>query len=261
MIPSLRRNGIGDAINESPVGALAIAGVLAMRQSAEFADRTVASAKSWLCHPGVDRQSGLLPWEASPDITKISPVTASAAYLRHLIQAWNAQFPDSPFVDQWVSLTVPASFDMTARELTRMAAMEAGMPDDFVMLEEPQAAAYHWIQAIGDQWRQSVSPGDRILVCDIGGGTTDLTLLVVEELSGELQLRRQAVGQHLLVGGDNMDLALAHFAASRFEEKGTRLNAWQSISLWHACRPPKNFIGCRSTRDLHVVGARSWFQV
>lgn len=219
-----------------------VAGTLAMKQSADHPDRTIASAKSWLCHSEVDRQAPILPWESAEGISRISPVQASAAYLRQLIEAWSEHFPEDPIQDQWVAVTVPASFDMAARELTKQAAIAAGLPSHFILLEEPQAAAYHWIQTIGDDWRKHVAPGDRMLVCDIGGGTTDLTLLLVEAENGELNLRRQAVGQHLLVGGDNMDLALAHYAATRFEQQGISLNAWQSVSLWHACRSAKEIL-------------------
>lgn len=229
-----------------------VAGRWARQQSVEQPERTVASAKSWLCHDEVDRQSPILPWGAD-ELEKISPVDASAAYLRRLVEAWNEAFPDSPFHEQWIALTVPASFDITARELTKLAAQQAGFPDSFVMLEEPQAAAYHWIQTMGDGWRKAVQRGDRILVCDIGGGTTDLTLLAVEEEEGSLHLRRLAVGPHLLVGGDNMDLALAHLAASKFEEKGTQLNPWQATSLWHASRAAKESLLGHSPSESHTL--------
>ncbi|MFN9916684.1 MAG: Hsp70 family protein, partial [Pirellulaceae bacterium] len=127
-------------------------------------------------------------------------------------------------------LTVPASFDMVARELTVEAARQADVPEDFILLEEPQAASYQWIQAVGDQWRSMMEPGQRILVCDCGGGTTDLTMLVVDQQQGELSLRRMAVGNHLLVGGDNMDVTMAHWAAEKFAAQGVKLNAWQAVS-------------------------------
>jgi hypothetical protein len=172
-------------------------------------------------------------------VPKISPLTASQRYLEHLLAAWEAAFPDAPAAEQEVVLTVPASFDASARELTREAALAAGLPQDLVLLEEPQAAVYAWLAAQGERWRQVLSLGDVLLVCDVGGGTTDLTLVAVAEEAGELVLRRMAVGNHLLVGGDNMDLALAHFAAGRFAEKGVPLDPWQSIALWHSCRAAK----------------------
>ena len=153
--------------------------------------------------------------------------------------AWASAFPDANISDQLVVLTVPASFDAVARELTREAATAAGLPADLVLVEEPQAALYSWLAETGDAWRKSLSVGDRLLVCDVGGGTTDLTLIGIEEQNGELVLNRQAVGNHLLVGGDNMDLALAHLVAGLFAEKGTKLDPWQSVSLWHSCRTAK----------------------
>jgi molecular chaperone DnaK (HSP70) len=233
---------------ESESGAFAIPGLpayptvngtYARQISAEKPERSIAASKSWLCHSGVDRHAPLLPWGSSEEVMKLSPVVASTLLLRQLVDSWQAQFPDAPLVDQLVTLTVPASFDMAARELTREAALAAGLPDDFILLEEPQAAVYHWLEKTGDRWRRTVREGDCLLVCDIGGGTTDFTLVRVEQEQGELILRRLAVGDHLLVGGDNMDLALAHFVAAKFADKGTKLNAWQSISLWHACRRAK----------------------
>lgn len=225
---------IADQASEEPV-----VGEYARRVSAEFPERSVAAAKSWLCYANVDRHSGLLPWGADEGVNKISPVTATQRILEHLVRNWQRAYPDHPLVEQHVTLTVPASFDMAARELTRQAALDAGLPDDFILLEEPQAAVYHWLEKTGDRWRRDMHEGDVLLVCDVGGGTTDLTLLQAEQEQGELVLRRLAVGEHLLVGGDNMDLALAHYAAERFREKGLKLNAWQSVSLWHACRKAK----------------------
>ena len=153
--------------------------------------------------------------------------------------AWEAAHPEAPLAEQHVVLTVPASFDASARELTREAALAAGLPADLVLLEEPQAAVYAWLAATGDRWRRALSVGDTLLVCDVGGGTTDLTLVGAAEEQGELVLRRIAVGNHLLVGGDNMDLALAHHVAGRFAEKGVQLDPWQSVALWHSCRTAK----------------------
>ncbi len=214
-------------------------GEFARRHGAEVPERTVGAAKSWLAHSRVDRHQPLLPWGAPADVPKISPVTASQRYLEHLVAAWEAAFPDAPVARQIVVLTVPASFDASARELTREAALAAGLPQDLVLLEEPQAAVYAWLADRGQRWRQSLALGDTLLVCDVGGGTTDLTLVGVAEEQGELVLQRLAVGNHLLVGGDNMDLALAHFVAGRFAEKGVKLDPWQSVALWHSCRTAK----------------------
>ncbi|HWE03295.1 MAG TPA: Hsp70 family protein [Tepidisphaeraceae bacterium] len=214
-------------------------GALAVRQAADVPTRTVSSAKSWLAHSRVDRHQPILPWDAPPDVAKVSPVEASRRYLQHLVAAWTAAFPDAPIAEQQVVLTVPASFDASARELTREAALLAGLAHDMVLLEEPQAALYAWLADRGDAWRRKLNVGDTLLVCDIGGGTTDFTLIGVSDEGGELSLRRIAVGNHTLVGGDNMDLAIAHSATAAFSEKGVELNPWQSVSLWHACRTAK----------------------
>ncbi len=214
-------------------------GEYARRQGAEVPDRTVGAAKSWLAYSRVDRHQPILPWGAPEGVAKISPVTASQRYLEHMVAAWQEVHPEAPVAEQLVVLTVPASFDASARELTREAALAAGLPNDLVLLEEPQAAVYAWLADRGDRWRRALKLGDTLLVCDVGGGTTDLTLVTVAEEGGELVLRRMAVGNHLLVGGDNMDLALAHFVAARFAEKGTKLDPWQSVALWHSCRNAK----------------------
>ncbi len=229
-------------------------GELARRQGAELPDRTVAAAKSWLCHSRVDRRQPILPWNAPAEVPKISPVTASQRYLEHLVAAWEAAHPDAPLAEQQVVLTVPASFDASARELTREAALAAGLPPDLVLLEEPQAAVYAWLATTGERWRRGLSVGDTLLVCDVGGGTTDLTLVGAAEEQGELVLRRIAVGNHLLVGGDNMDLALAHYVAGRFAEKGVELDPWQSVALWHSCRAAKEtLLAARGPRDRTTI--------
>jgi molecular chaperone DnaK (HSP70) len=228
-------------------------GEFARRQGAEFPDRTVAAAKSWLCHSRVDRRQPILPWNAPAEVAKISPVAASQRYLEHLVAAWQSAHPEAPMSDQLVVLTVPASFDASARELTREAALAAGLPAELVLIEEPQAAVYAWLAAIGDRWRRALSVGDTLLVCDVGGGTTDLTLVGAAEEHGELVLRRIAVGNHLLVGGDNMDLALAHYVAGRFAEKGVQLDPWQSVALWHSCRAAKERLLSPDGPETHSI--------
>lgn len=230
-----------------------IVGEYARRIATEQPERVVVAAKSWLCNTSVDRQSGILPWESDIDTPLVSPVAATTAYLQHLIDAWHARFPDAPFSEQMVVLTVPASFDLVARELTKQAAMAAGFPVDFVFLEEPQAALYNWIHSQGQNWRKSLTQNDILLVCDVGGGTTDLTLVQVQSHDGELELSRLAVGNHLLIGGDNMDLTLAHVASELFAAKGTQLNAWQSISLWHSCRIAKEKLLRADAPDSHPI--------
>ncbi len=241
-------------------GADYAVGEFARRQSADNPDRTVGAAKSWLCQSRADRHSRILPWQAPDDGPKISPVDASQRYLEHLVEAWDARFPDAPLGDQHVVLTVPASFDPAARELTREAARKAGLPESMVLLEEPQAAVYAWLQQMGDNWRDSLQAGESLLVCDVGGGTTDLTLVDVIDEGGALTLRRRAVGNHLLVGGDNMDLALAHHSSELFREQGTDLDPWQSVSLWHACRNAKEQLlveGGPETQTVSVLGRGS----
>lgn len=219
-----------------------VVGEVARRQSAEVPHRTVGAAKSWLCYSRVDRRQPILPWNAPADVPKVSPVFASQKYLEHLAAAWRQAFPEAPIGEQLVVLTVPASFDASARELTREAAIAAGLPEDLILVEEPQAAVYAWLDRVGDRWRRLLSVGDKLLVCDVGGGTTDLTLVGVAEHEGELVLERIAVGNHLLVGGDNMDLALAHYVANMLADRHGTLDPWQAVSLWHACRSAKEFL-------------------
>ena len=214
-----------------------VVGRLAQKRGAENAGRLVSSAKSWLSHSGVDRTAPLVPFRAPEGVDKISPVEASRRYLEHLSQAWNAHMPEAPFAGQQVLVTVPASFDAVARELTLEAAQQAGYRN-LTLLEEPQAAFYAWIERHPD-WRERVRVGDLILVVDIGGGTTDFTLIAVTEQAGELALDRAAVGEHLLLGGDNIDLALAGLVAQRLAEKGTRIGNRQLQTLWSNCRMAK----------------------
>jgi hypothetical protein len=229
------------------------AGEFARRQAAETPARVVAAAKSWLGHSRVDRHQPILPWNAPDEIGKISPVEASQRYLEHLVAAWNSAFPDSPFDEQQVVLTVPASFDASARELTREAALAAEFPETLVLLEEPQAALYAWLSDMGDRWRRHLRIEDMLLVCDVGGGTTDFTLIGVADEKGILGLRRVAVGNHILVGGDNMDLTLAHHAKMAFAQKGVEVDAWQSVGLWHACRSAKETMLAEEGPKKHPV--------
>ena len=214
-----------------------VTGKLAQKRGGENAGRLVSSAKSWLSHAGVDRTAPILPFRAPEGVPKISPVEASRRYLEHLQRAWDAKMPEAPFAGQQVLVTVPASFDAAAKELTQRAAEEAGYRD-VTLLEEPQAAFYAWIERHRD-WRERVKVGDLILVIDIGGGTTDFTLIAVTERAGELALDRVAVGEHILLGGDNIDLALARMVADRLAEKGTRIDALQLQALWSNCRVAK----------------------
>jgi molecular chaperone DnaK (HSP70) len=214
-----------------------VLGQLANKRGAEVPRRLVVSAKSWLSHSGVDRTAAILPTTAPEGVTRISPVEASRRYLEHIRHAWESQHPDATLAREQVLVTVPASFDPVARELTQRAAEAAGY-GNVILLEEPQAAFYAWIERHPD-WRQRVRIGDLILVVDIGGGTTDFSLIAVTEAAGELQLERLAVGEHILLGGDNMDLALARFIEQELSAKGKRLDALQLNALWQSCRTAK----------------------
>jgi hypothetical protein len=214
-----------------------VTGRLAQKRGAENAGRLVSSAKSWLSHSGVDRTAALLPFLAPEGVEKLSPVETSRRYLEHLSEAWNHKMPQAPFSEQEILVTVPASFDAVARELTLEASRLAGYRN-ITLLEEPQAAFYAWVERHSD-WRERVTVGDLILVVDIGGGTTDFTLIAVTERAGELSLERVAVGEHILLGGDNIDLALANTVAQRLAEKGTRLDSRQLQMLWNNCRLAK----------------------
>jgi molecular chaperone DnaK (HSP70) len=220
-------------------------GQLAKDKASTVPGRVVASAKSWLCHAGVDRRAAILPFGATADddVTRVSPVEVQARLLTHLREAWDAEHPDAPMAQQQLVLTVPASFDAVARSLTEEAATLAGLPP-LTLLEEPQAALYAWIARHGDgtetPWRKQVAPGDVILVVDIGGGTTDFSLIAVaDDGSGNLSLERRAVGEHILLGGDNMDLALAYGVKQRLSDDGREIDDWQLRALTHSCRAAK----------------------
>jgi hypothetical protein len=217
-----------------------VIGELARKRGAESPNRLVASAKSWLSYAGVDRTAPILPWQAPAEVPKLSPVEASSQFLRYLRTVWDSSEAGEQFAlaEQDVLLTVPASFDEEARELTRRAAEQAGYPH-VTLLEEPLAAFYAWLESQGDTWRRRIKVGDLVLVCDVGGGTTDLSLIVVSEEGGELTLKRVAVGDHILLGGDNMDLALARVLQQRLEASGNRIDTWQLHGLWHQSRIAK----------------------
>lgn len=215
-----------------------LVGELARELGSKTPIRLVSSTKSWLCHGGVDRHSAFLPLESPQEVDKISPYDASIAYLNHLKSAWNHAHREHPIENQDVVLTVPASFDPAARELTAQAAQDVGL-NNLTLLEEPQAAFYSWIHQAGESWREQVKVGDIVLVVDIGGGTTDLSLIAVTEAQGSLTLNRIAVGDHILLGGDNMDLALAYKVKAKLADQGKDLQNWQVMALTHGCRDAK----------------------
>ena len=236
---------------ELPAGSLALpwdpgasdaVGELARERGAQTPVRLVSSAKSWLSHPALDRRAASLPAGSPDDVPRVSPVQASARYLAHLAHAWDREVakgdPALALARQRVTLTGPASFDAVARELTVEAAREAGL-DDLTLLEEPQAALYAWVEAMGDRWRKELAPGDLVLVVDVGGGTTDLSLIAVVDRGGDLGLERVAVGDHILLGGDNMDLALAYALERKLAAAGRKLDRWQVLGLTHGARAAK----------------------
>ncbi len=216
----------------------ALVGAIARNLGSKTPIRLVASAKSWLCHSGVNRRDAFLPAGSPEEVDKVSPLQATQCYLEHLKQAWNHTHPDFPLQAQDVTITVPASFDPAARDLTAEAARNVGF-EHLTLLEEPQAALYNWIDNSGDAWRDQVSVGDIVLVVDIGGGTTDLSLVKVTEQDGNLTLERIAVGEHILLGGDNMDLALAYRLKVKLAQEGKELQPWQVQAMTHACRDAK----------------------
>ncbi|SDU29850.1 Hsp70 family protein [Desulfobacula phenolica] len=248
MLPSFifmpEKHDVSDGALETGFGtgnAITV-GEFARNRGAEIPQRMISSAKSWLCNTLIDRNKPVLPWKGPGDISKMSPVEASSAILSHIRDAWNHVMAkdnkDFIIENQDVYLTVPASFDAVARELTANAATMTGF-ENITLLEEPQAAFYSWIEALDDKWRKVVKKDDTVLVCDIGGGTTDFSLIRISEEEGDLVLERVAVGDHLLVGGDNMDLALAYFVSQKLAEKGKKLDVWQMQGLSHSCRNAK----------------------
>jgi len=218
-----------------------LVGEIARNMGGKTPIRLVASAKSWLCHAGVDCKKPILPAESPEEIERVSPFEATVAYLEHLQAAWQAQYADFPLAEQNITITVPASFDPSARELTVEAARKIGL-EQAILLEEPQSALYSWIEKSEGDWRNHVNVGDILLVIDVGGGTTDLSLIAVTEQEGNLELTRVAVGDHILLGGDNMDLALAYTIKAKIEKEGTRLQPWQVQALTHSCRDAKEKI-------------------
>ncbi|MCP4448862.1 MAG: Hsp70 family protein, partial [Myxococcales bacterium] len=238
-------------------------GALARSRGSELPHRLVSSAKSWLSYAGVDRSADILPWrgseEAPEDEKRISPVGASARYLAHLRATWDSKMP-APMAEQDILLTVPASFDVVAKELTVAAAREAGL-GNVTLLEEPQAAFYSWLAKNGDAWRTQLKSGDLALVCDIGGGTSDFSLISAnDDGEGNLTLERVAVGEHILLGGDNMDLTLAQVVIKRFGDKGKKLKPSQYRALVLACARAKELLLSKDGPEklpISILGAGS----
>jgi hypothetical protein len=229
-------------------------GAYARRRAAESPARVIASSKSWLSHTGVDRRVPVLPLGAPEDVHQVSPVEAAFRILDHIAAAFRAGQPDGEALgDQEVILTVPASFDAAARECTVEAALAAGI-DQLTLLEEPQAAFYAWLDRRKDDWRTELKLGDVVLVVDVGGGTTDFAAILLDEDDGRLEPKRIAVGQHILLGGDNMDLALAHLVRQRLEAEGSSIDSWQLAALSHAARDAKEtLLGANAPEVTSVV--------
>lgn len=262
-LPSALYLANGDEFSQESItlpweeGASRIVGAFAREHGAQVPDRLVTSAKSWLSNPHVDPQSAVLPWNSEIESGKLSAVEASRLYLEHLKQgvlyAERLQGREWRLDDCQIVLTVPASFDEVARKLTADAALAAGLPEP-VLLEEPQAAFYAWMDRVGSDWRKQVQAGDVILVCDVGGGTADFSLIAVSELEGNLAVERISVGEHILLGGDNMDLALAYTLQAQLEEEGTEIDDWQFLALVHAASQAKaKLFGDPSLSELPIA--------
>ena len=219
-----------------------LVGQFAREHGALVPDRLVTSAKSWLSNPQIDPKQRTLPWRSESAEEKLSPFEVSCRYLQHLKNAFlhvtQLQGQQWGLSDGHIVVTVPASFDEIARNLTAEAAEAAGL-GNVTLLEEPQAAFYAWTARVGRQWRDAVAPGDIILVCDVGGGTADFSLIAVTDVAGNLELERISVGEHILLGGDNMDLALAYTLQAKLEAEGKSLDAWQFLALTHAASRAK----------------------
>jgi molecular chaperone DnaK (HSP70) len=236
-------------------------GAFARDHGTKVPARLVSSAKSWLCHSNVDRKARILPWGAGNEVYKVSPVQVTAAYLEHIKDAWNAIMAEDEedyLENQIVIVTVPASFDEVARDLTMEAAGMAGYRN-VTLLEEPLAAFYSWLIRNGTQWRQYVRPNELILVCDVGGGTTDFTLITLQEFEGSPRFERIAVGDHLILGGDNMDLALARRIEMGFGHRKMSLNTDRWKALCHQCRQAKEAIlaGYEKSHKITLMGKGS----
>lgn len=240
-------------------GAPLVTGRLALDLGAQIPGRLVASAKSWLSHAAVDRLAPILPWGAEDEVAKVSPVVASASYLAHVRAAWQHRFPKAPLEQQQLILTIPASFDEGARALTLEAARQAGLAN-LRLLEEPQAAFYDWLFRHQQSLADELAATRLLMVCDVGGGTTDLTLIQVAIQDGEPVLTRIGVGDHLMLGGDNMDLALAHLVESRLPASEGRLSAPRFSQLTARCRMAKEQLlaaGAPEAVQLTLLGGGS----
>jgi len=228
-----------------------VVGELAREMGAKSAGRMIQSAKSWLCHNTVSSQEAVLPVDAVDEVEKLSPAKVAQTFLAHLVSSWNNAFPDAPLSEQNVVITVPASFDPAARSTTENAAQACGI--NARLIEEPLAAFYAWLSSAG-KWQDKITLDDQVLVIDVGGGTTDLSLIQAIDDDGEMRLDRVAVGRHILLGGDNMDMALTYIAAGQLASEGTNLEAWQISALTQACRHAKErLLGDETLTEVSVI--------
>ena len=228
-----------------------IVGALARELGGKSQGRMAQSTKSWLCHSRVNADEQVLPVDALEEVEKVSPAQVTEWYIQHLVSAWNHKFPDEPMADQQVVITVPASFDPAARAITENAANKAGLRAR--LIEEPLAAFYAWL-ADQPKWTDALNVDDHILVVDVGGGTTDLSLIQAVDQDGSLGLERVAVGRHILLGGDNMDMTLTYHLAGQLAQQGTQLEPWQITGLTQACREAKErLLGNQDLVDATVV--------
>jgi molecular chaperone DnaK (HSP70) len=233
-----------------------IVGESARERGATLPGRLIASSKSWLCNPVIDRRAPVLPWQAEENVERISPVDAAVRILSHIKHSVALCEGDEYISKARVVLTIPASFEESARALTVEAAYGAGW-QDVVLLEEPLAALYAWLESHAGSWRETISVGDAILVCDVGGGTSDFSLIAVTEENQQLAFKRISVGDHILLGGDNMDLALAHLLRQRLHDQGRELDRWQFASLIQGARTAKEALCADGALERYTVSIPS----
>jgi hypothetical protein len=213
-------------------------GEMARSRGAATPIRLVSSAKSWLCHAGVDRRAASCRNDAPPEVARLSPLEASLRYLSHLRAAWDEAHPEAPFAEQEIVVTIPASFDPAARELTAEAARAAGC-ERMILLEEPQAALYSWIQKSAGSWRKQVRPGDIILVVDVGGGTSDFSLIAVLEREGTSNCTASRSASTSCSAATTWTWRWPMPSPASSARRAARLDAWQLRALTHACRSAK----------------------
>ena len=258
-VPQQHEFAAGDfALPWTEGDALPVAGAYARSHGPNVAEQLIHSAKSWLCNPNVHPDEAILPWQSTAVAEKLSPLSVSSTYLAHLKAAYeHRQGAAADAAQTQAVITVPASFDDAARRATQQAAEKAGFGADTLFVEEPLAAVYAWIDNEASNWREQLAPGQLLFVCDIGGGTSDFSLIAVDERDGDLSLERIAVGKHILLGGDNLDLALAYVLRAQIEGAGQSIDAWQFRSLIQAARVAKEALFANDELDTVPVSVPS----